>query len=198
MRQRGQYVARSAFKLLELHQAVGLIRPHACIVDLGAAPGGWIQAAREIERSSNIIGVDLVPLHPAVAALSGLVFIQGDMHAAETHARLEGALKQRTQDGKADVVLSDMLPNVSGSRARDALLSVDLCEAVVGFATTHLRPSDSPSLVIKALESGHLVEFEREVLRKRFKQARRVKPASSRSDSREVYLVATGVQQEEI
>ncbi|ORY89833.1 FtsJ-like methyltransferase-domain-containing protein [Leucosporidium creatinivorum] len=218
------FVSRSAFKLVELQQKSRgtLIRPGMCIVDLGAAPGGWVQAAaRELaagtskgKRKGNgvIVGVDLLPLSSEVASLDGVSFVRGDFLDPVVQAQVVAALAEAREGGKGgaqvDLVLSDMLANLSGNNFRDGQLSIDLCEAALAFALDNLAPSkppsaDSqgakgkkkrgPSLVMKCLQSSLSPAFQ-DLLKEHFEGVAWSKPSSSRPESREGYWVCSGLK----
>lgn len=186
------------------------------VVDLGAAPGGWVQAAHpslfpddtagrrgKSARRSRIIALDLLPLHKSVSGMEGVEFIQGDFLDPLTQARLMDLLPR--SGGGVDLVVSDMLANLSGNPLRDAQLSLDLTQAALEFALLHLSPSrplpksteggkkvKAPvRLVMKSLRSELSPEFERE-LRQHFASVRWEKPASSRPESREGFFVCCG------
>ncbi|GAA6008763.1 hypothetical protein JCM10207_001713 [Rhodosporidiobolus poonsookiae] len=205
------FVARSAFKLLELHDTwhgdTKILRPGMTVVDLGAAPGGWVQAAQEILQGRGlIIGVDLLPLQRGIGDLDGVSFVQGDFLDPVVQGRLRSALGDATGKLKptVDLVLSDMMANMSGSLLRDAQLSLDLSEAALAFAVQHLSPysppSSSPSstkpvppvqLIIKHFTSSFTADFRKE-LQRRFALVKWVKPSSSRGESREGFFVCAG------
>lgn len=208
------YVARSAFKLLELQQKTHLLRPGMTVVDLGAAPGGWVQAAhpalfpkgdRGRARRGRILALDLLPLHKSVQEMDGVEFVQGDFLDPVTQGALMDLLPRG--GGGVDLVLSDMLANLSGNPLRDAQLSLDLCQAALQFALLHLSPSPPASkaveggkkvkspvrLVMKALRSELSPEFEQE-LKGYFASVNWIKPQSSRPESREGFWVCRGLK----
>ncbi|KAM0748917.1 FtsJ-domain-containing protein [Meredithblackwellia eburnea MCA 4105] len=238
------FVARSAFKLIELNDKYQgrIVRKGATIVDLGAAPGGWVQAVNRIISESpgrplvktHIFALDLLPLHPSVASLPNVTFIQGDFLSPSVQTRLKKRLlnSDSSEGGgggggggtgedsannnttlKVDLVLSDMLPNLTGNPLRDAQQSLDVCEAALQFAVDHLRPSSSsssrapsrtshttnsaaplgegPSFLIKFLQSDLSPSFGKK-LRSYFDVVKWEKPTSSRAESREGYWVCSG------
>ncbi|GAA5947592.1 hypothetical protein JCM3765_000990 [Sporobolomyces pararoseus] len=198
------FVSRSAFKLLELNEKVDLLRPGINLVDLGAAPGGWIQAAESIlDGSGTIVGVDLLPLKLSKIASNTerIGFVKGDFLDPVTQSKLRKTLAKVTgkENPRVDLVLSDMMANTTGSSFRDATLSLTLCESALSFALQHLSPSSSSSetysrsstriqLVVKHFNSHHTKEFT-ERLRKYFLVVRWIKPESSRKESKEGFLV---------
>ncbi|GAA5981614.1 hypothetical protein JCM11641_003917 [Rhodosporidiobolus odoratus] len=215
------FVARSAFKLLELNQTwhgERILRPGMTVADLGAAPGGWIQAAQEVLQGQGVVvGVDLLPLQRGIGDLDGVSFLQGDFLDPVIQAKVRRALRDATgqQHTFVDLVLSDMMANMSGSSLRDAQLSLDLSEAALLFAMQTLepyRPPSSPSspglprprgkvvppvqLVIKHFTSSLTPDFRNE-LRQRFKLVKWIKPAASRGESREGFFVCAGFRGDE-
>lgn len=208
------FVSRSAFKLLDLNEKVDLLRPGINLVDLGAAPGGWIQAAESVlDGSGTIVGVDLLPLKLSRISSNTdrIGFVKGDFLDPVTQAKLRRTLSKVTgkEKPRVDLVLSDMMANTTGSAFRDATLSLALCESALSFALQHLDPtlpgssaSSSSStarntrrmqLVVKHFNSHHTKEFT-ERLRKYFKVVRWIKPESSRKESKEGFLVCGGLK----
>lgn len=173
------YRSRAALKLIEIDEKVRLIRRGSRIIDLGCAPGGWVQVALE-RGAARVVGIDLLP----VAPLPPAILLEGDFTDPETPARLLERL-----GGKADLVLSDMAPNTTGHRRTDHLRIVALVEAAVAFAGEALVPDGA--FLTKAFQGGEMADLLR-LLRRSFTSVRHVKPAASRAESSEVYLLATG------
>jgi 23S rRNA (uridine2552-2'-O)-methyltransferase len=171
--------SRAAFKLLELDDRFHLIRPGSLVVDLGAAPGGWSQVA--VKRgAARVVGVDLLPIDP----VAGATLLLGDFTDPDMPERLAGAL-----GGKADLVLSDMAPNTTGHAATDHLRIMALAEAALMFALEVL--AEGGGFVAKVFQGG----AERQMLtqlKRHFAGVRHAKPPSSRKESTELYVVATG------
>jgi 23S rRNA (uridine2552-2'-O)-methyltransferase len=176
------YRSRAAYKLLEIQEKDGILKPGVRVLDLGAAPGGWSQVAAQIVRPKGLVfAFDILPMEPVL----GVTFIQGDFREDEPLARLRQAL-----DGDAvDVLLSDMAPNMSGNRAVDQPRMMLLCELVLDLARQALKPSGS--LVVKTRQGAGFEAFHKE-LHTTFKRVATRKPRSSRPRNRELYLVATG------
>jgi 23S rRNA (uridine2552-2'-O)-methyltransferase len=173
------YRSRAAFKLLEIDDRLRLIGRGARVVDLGCAPGGWLQVA--VERGAGtVVGVDLLPTDPVPGALA----FEQDFTDPACGPRLLEAL-----GGPPDLVLSDMAPNTTGHRQTDHLRIVGLIEAAAAFAVDHLRPGGA--FVTKAFQGGETGELLA-LLKHRFAAVRHVKPKASRAESSELYLVATG------
>lgn len=173
------YRSRAAFKLAEIDDRFGLIRRGSRIIDLGCAPGGWIQVALE-RRAGAVAGVDLLP----VDHLAPAVILQGDFTDPAMGPRLLAAI-----GGAPDLVLSDMAPNTTGHRQTDHLRIMGLIETAVDFAVGALKPGGS--FVSKAFQGGE-TGLVLEALKRSFAVVRNVKPKASRAESSEVYIVATG------
>lgn len=176
------YRSRAAYKLIEIDDKHGLLRPGAIVVDLGAAPGGWSQVAAErVKPGGKVIATDLLPM-PEVAGVS---FVQGDFLEDSGFAAVEAELDGR----KADVVLSDMAPSTTGHRKTDHLRNVALAEAALEFALKVLAPGGA--FLAKVFQGG--TEHDALNLMKRsFARVRHVKPGASRAESPETYVLATG------
>ena len=173
------YRSRAAFKLAEIDDRLRLIRPGARAIDLGCAPGGWIQVL--LERGAGAVaGVDLLPVDPLPPAR----ILQADFTAEGVGDEL-GALI----GGAPDLILSDMAPNTTGHRQTDHLRIIALIEAAADFAERTLKPGGA--FVAKAFQGGETAGVIAE-LKRCFAEVRTVKPKASRAESSEVYLVATG------
>jgi 23S rRNA (uridine2552-2'-O)-methyltransferase len=173
------YRSRASYKLLEIDEKFGLLRPEAVIVDLGAAPGGWTQiAVNNCGPEGFVVGLDLLDIE----TLEGAVFIKGDF----TEDKVLGALMGVLQDRPVDLVISDMAPNLSGMKEIDQPLAIYLAELAFAFACSNLRQGGA--LVMKCFEGSGVDEL-RSVLRSNFKQVRNLKPKASRVKSREVYML---------
>jgi 23S rRNA (uridine2552-2'-O)-methyltransferase len=173
------YRSRAAFKLAEIDDKLKLIKRGGKVIDLGCAPGGWIQIALE-RGAGSVVGVDLLPVDP----LDPAHLLQMDFTHPGCGARLIELL-----GGPPDVVLSDMAPNTMGHRETDHLRIVGLIEAAVDFAIEVLKPGGA--FVTKAFQGGETAGVMK-TLKTNFADVRHLKPKSSRSDSSEVYLAATG------
>jgi 23S rRNA (uridine2552-2'-O)-methyltransferase len=173
------YRSRAAFKLIEIDDRRRLIRPGARVVDLGCAPGGWLQVALE-RGAGRVVGVDLLAVDP----LAGAEIIQADFTESDCGARLIELL-----GGAPDLILSDMAPNTTGHRQTDHLRIIGLIEAAADFAAETLKPGGA--FVAKAFQGGETAELIAR-LKRDFAEVRHVKPKASRAESSEVYLVAEG------
>ena len=182
------YRSRAAFKLIEIDDKYRLLRPGQTVVDLGAAPGGWSQiAARRVgaaEDKGRVIAIDLLEM----GEIPGVTFAQLDFHADDAPERLRAML-----GGRADVVLSDMAANTTGHRKTDQLRIVGLVEIAASFATEILNPGGA--FLAKVFQSGADADLLAQ-LKRDFAIVRHVKPASSRQDSSERYVLATGFRGE--
>ncbi len=173
------YRSRAAFKLTELDDRFHLISKDARVIDLGCAPGGWVQVALE-RGAGSVVGVDLLSIDPIPPAQ----IIVSDFTYPGCGERLVGLL-----GGRPDIVLSDMAPNTMGHKQTDHLRIVALVEAAADFAIGVLPHGGA--FVAKAFQGGE-TQSVLKLLKSRFTDVRHVKPKASRADSSEVYLVATG------
>jgi len=175
------YRSRAAFKLAEIDDKFHLLAPGRRVVDLGAAPGGWVQVAlARVGPRGRVVGIDVQPMEP----IAGVALLQGDFLADDAPARLREAL-----GGPADAVLSDMAAPSTGHARTDHLRIMALAEAALAFALEVLAPGGA--FVAKVLQGGS----ERallETMRLNFARVTHFKPPSSRKESAELYVVATG------
>ncbi|MFC6837111.1 RlmE family RNA methyltransferase [Halomarina ordinaria] len=174
------YRSRAAYKLEQLNETAGLVQSGDTVVDLGAAPGGWLQVAHELAgEGGTVVGVDLQRIKP----LEGVETVRGDMTEEETRERIKHAL-----DGEeADVVVSDMAPNMSGEYSLDHARSVYLARMAFETACELLGPGGD--FVAKVFDGPDLNDLKRDVERE-FDYVREVRPEASRKESSELYLVA--------
>ena len=175
------YRSRAAFKLLQLDERFHLLAPGCRVVDLGCAPGGWTQiAAVRVGPHGGIVGVDLNPTDP----IPGATLITGDFRDPDTTDRIREAL-----GGPADLVLSDMAAPATGHAPTDHLRIVALAEEALAFAATILRPGGV--FVAKVFQGGAEGALLA-ALKRAFVDVRHAKPAASRAESAETYVVAKG------
>jgi 23S rRNA (uridine2552-2'-O)-methyltransferase len=178
--QKEGYRSRAIYKLKEVQEKDRIIKHGMTVVDLGAAPGGWCQYAVElVGKKGRVIGSDILPIDP----IPFVEFIQGDF----TDERILDELLELIGKDKADVVISDMAPNLSGNDAVDQPTSIYLCELTLDMAQRILAPNGS--MVVKLFQGAGSDEYLKEV-KKSFKQVKIRKPKASRARSREVYVVA--------
>jgi len=169
------YRSRAAFKLLEIDAKERIFHAGQTIVDLGAAPGGWSQvAAQKVGRTGKVVAIDILEMAP----ISGVTVLKGDFRESLP----EGV--------KADVILSDLSPNLSGIANIDQARSLELSLAAIELCRKALKPDGV--FVVKAFQGGAFDEF-RERLQAAFAKVKVVKPAASRGESRETYAVARGL-----
>ena len=179
--QRDGYRSRAAYKLAELDDRFKLLRRGAQVVDLGAAPGGWAQVAAErVGRGGRVIAVDL----NLIDAIAGVDFLQLDFNDATAADQVKAALA-----GPVDVVLSDMAAPATGHRGTDHLRIILLCELALEFAEDVLAREGR--FVAKVLAGGTEADLLAR-MKRGFRQVRHAKPAASRKDSSESYVIATG------
>ena len=170
------YRARSVYKLMDIQKRSKIFREDDTVLDLGAAPGGWSQIALEyIGEDGKLVGVDLQHILP----LKGAQFLQGDIREPETRKKLEKLVP------KADVVLSDMSPNLSGNYSVDQARSVELAS----FALEIASERKANSFVVKVFEGSDFQDFRKAVIDE-FGSVRTLSPEASRKQSSEVYLIA--------
>lgn len=184
--------ARAAYKLKEIDEQLGLIRPGHFVIDLGCTPGAWSQYVRRKlspkgaavgELNGRIIGLDLLHMEP----IEGVHFLQGDFREESVLAELEGLLEGK----KVDVVVSDMAPNLSGNDATDAARIALLVELAVDFTKQHMKPEGA--LVVKLFHGSGYSELV-ELFKQTFKTVKPIKPKSSRVKSSETFLVGMGLK----
>ncbi|MYC59013.1 MAG: 23S rRNA (uridine(2552)-2'-O)-methyltransferase RlmE [Gammaproteobacteria bacterium] len=176
------YRSRASAKLLEIQRRDRLIRPGMTVVDLGAAPGGWSQVAREaVGAGGKVIAVDLLPMAP----IAGVEFVQGDFSEGEVLDRV----LERLGGAAADLVISDMAPNMSGMKEVDQPRAMDLAELALDLAQRILAPRGS--LLVKVFQ-GAGCELFRTALKSGFAVVKTRKPDASRARSSEMYLLASG------
>ena len=170
------YRSRSVYKLMDIQKRSKIFRKDDTVLDLGAAPGGWSQVALEyIDEDGKLVGVDLQHILP----LKGAQFLQGDIREPETRKELEKLVP------KADVVLSDMSPNLSGNYSVDQARSVELAS----FALEIASERKANSFVVKVFEGSDFQDFRKAVIDE-FGSVRTLSPEASRKQSSEVYLIA--------
>lgn len=175
------YYSRASYKLLQLNKKFNIIKRGSKVVDLGAAPGGWSQVAlKKTGEEGLVVGVDLQRIKPILN--ENFIKIQGDFTTEETLQRIEQVLR-----GKADVILSDASPKLSGIKDVDQIRSMELAENALKTAQKLLR--DDGTLVMKVFQGRKFDELLKKI-KKRFKIVKTTKPTSSRKRSVEMYVVA--------
>ncbi len=175
------YRSRAAFKLAEIDDKAHILKSGACVIDLGAAPGGWSQvAAKRVGAQGRVVAIDLLPMD----AIAGVDFIQLDFLDPSAPEKLNAML-----GGSADVVLSDMAANATGHARTDHLKIMALVEAAAEFAREVLKPGGA--FLAKVLQGGTEAALLA-ALKRDFASVKHVKPPASRADSAELYLLASG------
>jgi 23S rRNA (uridine2552-2'-O)-methyltransferase len=186
------YRARAAYKLKEIDETMGLIKPGHLVVDLGSAPGAWSQYLRRRlspagaaagTLNGTIIALDILPMEP----VEGVLFLQGDFREPEVLAQLEGAMAGR----KADVVVSDMAPNLSGIESSDTARIAHLIELAIDFTIHHMKPEGA--LVAKVFHGSGYNELVK-LFKETFRTVKPLKPKASRDKSSETFLVGIGLK----
>jgi 23S rRNA (uridine2552-2'-O)-methyltransferase len=182
--------SRAAYKLVEIDDKHRFLKPGGKVVDLGAAPGGWAQVAakrvRAGEGGGHVVAIDLLDIDP----VPGVDFVQLDFMDEDVPDRLKTML-----GGRADVVLSDMAANATGHRQTDHLKIMGLAEAAAEFAREVLKPGGV--FLAKVLQGGTEGQLLAS-LKRDFASVKHVKPAASRSDSAELYVLAIGFRGQNI
>lgn len=180
--QREGYRARSVYKLQEINERDRLLRPGQTVVDLGAAPGSWCEyAIAQLGNRGSLIALDLLEMKP----IDGVDIIQADFSEQEGLDRLLAVLGGR----QADLVMSDMAPNISGISSVDQARLIHLLELALDFCEQVLRPGGT--LLVKAFQGAGYPEYQK-ALKQRFQTVKSRKPKASRAKSRENYLLAQG------
>ncbi|MCP3418078.1 RlmE family RNA methyltransferase [Bradyrhizobium brasilense] len=178
------YRSRAAFKLLEIDDKYRLLKPGMTVVDLGAAPGGWSQIAAKrtgaVDGKGKVVAIDLLEM----GEIPGVTFAQLDFLDHDAPEKLIAMM-----GGRADIVMSDMAANTTGHRKTDQLRIIGLVETAAHFAGEVLNPGGT--FLAKVFQSGADAELVAQ-LKRDFATVRHVKPAASRQDSSERYVLATG------
>jgi 23S rRNA (uridine2552-2'-O)-methyltransferase len=176
------YRSRASFKLLEIQDKDRLIRPGMTVVDLGAAPGGWSQVAAElVGDNGKVIASDILPMD----GLPGVEFLQGDFTENEVFEALLASIGEQG----ADLVISDMAPNMTGMKEIDQPRAVYLAELALDLARSILKPG--AYFLVKVFQGAGFQEFHRD-MQASFKAVKSRKPQASRARSREIYLLGAG------
>jgi 23S rRNA (uridine2552-2'-O)-methyltransferase len=188
--QKEGYRARAAYKLKEIDESEKLIKPGQVIVDLGCTPGSWAQYTRRKLAGADgggihgtIIGLDILPMEP----ISDVQYIQGDFREEEVLGQLDELLQGR----KADLVLSDMAPNLSGIPTADAARMEHLIDLAIEFSQLHMKPGGA--LLVKCFKDMGFTQIL-EKFRTEFKTVKQVKPKASRDKSSEIFLLGRGLK----
>jgi 23S rRNA (uridine2552-2'-O)-methyltransferase len=190
--QKEGYRARAAYKLKEIDETLKLVKPGQIVVDLGCTPGAWSQYLRRRlspqgaavgELNGTIIGLDLLPMEP----IEGVQYVQGDFREDEVLSQLEALLQGR----QADLVVSDMAPNLSGITSVDSARVEELVTLAIDFCQRHLKPQGS--LVAKVFHGSGYNELVH-LFRANFQTVKPLKPKASRDRSSETFLIGSGLK----
>lgn len=177
-----RYRSRATYKLKQLNKRFGLIKKDDRVLDLGAAPGGWMQVSREIVGDNGfVLGVDLEEIKPF--EYENMKSIQGDFTAEEVLEEIKNLMPE------ADVIISDASPGISGVWTIDHLRSVELCERALEIAEETLKPKGN--MLLKIFQGEETRRFFERVA-KSFSRVKMTKPEASRGESAEMYIVAKG------
>ncbi|MFM2325240.1 MAG: RlmE family RNA methyltransferase [Brachymonas denitrificans] len=191
--QREGYRARAAYKLKEIDESLHLIKPGDLVVDLGSAPGAWSQYVRRKlspdgaavgALNGRIIALDLLPMQP----IEGVEFLQGDFREEDVLRQLQSTLQGR----KADVVVSDMAPNLSGVESADSARVAHLIELAIEFSQSHLKPEGA--LVTKVFHGSGYSQLVK-LFKEHFQVVKPIKPKASRDKSSETFIVGMRLKQ---
>jgi len=182
------YRSRAAYKLLEINQKDHILKSGMNIIDLGSAPGGWSQVASEIVgEQGNVIALDILDMQP----INNVYFIQGDFTTDEVFNKLLDYLDQNKIINKVDVVISDMAPNLTGIVTADQANSIYLVKLAYDLACKVLKPGGV--FLAKAFQGANFDSLSTEI-KQSFSKLLIRKPKSSRSESKEVYILAIGYE----
>ena len=178
------YRSRAAFKLMQINRKFNIIRKGNTVVDLGAAPGGWLQVARELS-GSLVIGVDIQPIE----SIEGVETIRGDIRLDSTVEKIRELVKKGGKEG-ADAVICDAAPNLSGNWSYDHARSIDLATSALECAGKILRPGGR--FVVKVFQGDMFPDFMDKV-RGYFAKVQAFSPEASRKQSAEIYVIGKGL-----
>jgi 23S rRNA (uridine2552-2'-O)-methyltransferase len=179
---RDEYRSRAAYKLLQINNKFDIIKNNNIIIDLGASPGGWSQIAVEtVGEGGKVIAVDMKDIPP----IKGVAVVKGNALRERTQEDVRAILEMK----KADVIISDMAPNISGNYTVDHAKSVELAEMVLEYADLFLKPGGN--LVVKVFEGDMMGNYFKKIKIK-FRLSKRHAPKASRKSSSEVYIIGKG------
>jgi len=185
--QQDGYRSRAIYKLIEIDQKDHLVKPGMTIIDLGAAPGGWSEyCVKKLGKKGRMIALDILPMEP----IDNVTIIQGDFREDAVFEELMNVMNDgRTENDQADLVISDMAPNISGMGSVDMPRAYYLCELALDLARQVLKPGGG--LLVKLFQ-GEGFEAYNKALKSSFSKVVMRKPKASRARSREIYALATG------
>ena len=176
------YKSRAAFKLIELNKKFNFIKKNSNLLDIGSTPGGWSQVASKIITNGSIIAVDIIPMEK----LDNVIFLNSDFSEQKVQDKI-----LKTFDGKIDIIVSDMAENTTGNNTVDSIRSNSLCTDVINFSLKVL--TNKGSLVCKLFMGEDFLEVKN-LAKENFKNVDFFKPESSRSESKETYIICSSVK----
>ncbi len=185
--QQDGYRSRAIYKLIEIDKKDRLVKPGMTIIDLGAAPGGWSEyCVKKMAGKGTVVALDILPMEP----IDGVTIIEGDFRENDVFEALMAVLKNGAEEtSRADLVISDMAPNISGMESVDMPRAYYLCELALDLARQVLNPGGG--LLVKLFQGEGFEAYNKE-LKASFSKVVMRKPKASRARSREVYALATG------
>ena len=185
--QQDGYRSRAIYKLIEIDQKDHLVKPGMTIIDLGAAPGGWSEyCVKKLGNKGRMIALDILPMEP----IENVTIIQGDFREDEVFEELMSVMQDDgAENAQADLVISDMAPNISGMGSVDMPRAYYLCELALDLARQVLKPGGG--LLVKLFQGEGFEAYNKE-LKSSFSRVVMRKPKASRARSREIYALATG------
>ena len=176
------YKSRAAFKLIELNKKFNFIKKNSNLLDIGSTPGGWSQVASKIITNGKILAVDITPMEK----LENVVFLNDDFLEEKTQEKILNIFKT-----KIDVVISDMAENTTGNKSIDSIRTNNLCSEVINFALKTLNQKGT--LICKLFMGEDFLEVKN-LAKNNFKKVDFFKPESSRSESKETYIVCSSLK----
>jgi 23S rRNA (uridine2552-2'-O)-methyltransferase len=179
---RQEYRSRAAYKLFQINNKFNIIKENNIIIDLGASPGGWSQVAAEtVGESGKVIAVDIKPMKP----IKGVDFIRGNALEQKTQVQIEDLLTYK----KADAIVSDMSPNISGNYSLDHAKSIELAETTLVYADLFLKRGGN--ILVKVFD-GDMSQSLFNRIKIKFRLSKRHAPKASRKSSSEIYMIGKG------
>ncbi len=180
--QQDGYRSRAVYKLIEIDKKDHLVKPGMTVIDLGAAPGGWSEyCVKKLGKNGTMVALDILPMEPIV----GVAIVEGDFREDAVFEQLMAIMG----NDKADLVISDMAPNISGMGSVDMPRAYYLCELALDLARQVLKPGGA--LLVKLFQGEGFEDYNKE-LKSSFSKVVMRKPKASRARSREIYALATG------
>ena len=185
--QQDGYRSRAIYKLIEIDKKDRLVKPGMTVIDLGAAPGGWSEyCVKKLGKKGTMIALDILPMEP----IDGVTIIQGDFREEAVFDELMAVMaSDDVGGGKADLVISDMAPNISGMDSVDMPRAYYLCDLALDLARQVLKPGGG--MLVKLFQGEGFEAYSKE-LKSSFSKVIMRKPKASRARSREIYALATG------